>query len=227
MKRKRKKTSTQKGKEFEDRVFTIFSKMLANNEFFVLGNKSKIYTRKGYYSSDRKNNIIVDISIETFLDQSDEYSLLTVIECKDYNKTIPVDDIEEFKAKLDQIAGKNVKGIMAATLGFDPGTVNYAKSNGIALFRLLNTDKYNWDVHRTTYTAIETKESIERFNKEIHNGLVNNIVEHFNSNYCFCNYYDNYYNSLSNLLLALGIRSNSDNVFIEYYIVSVHRVANF
>jgi Zn-dependent peptidase ImmA (M78 family) len=218
VKGKRKKSSTQKGKEFEDRVFLIFSKLLSNDELFVPSSKSKIYTQKGYYSKDRQNNIFVDISVETFIDQSNNYSLLTVIECKNYNTTIPVDDIEEFKSKLDQIAGKNVKGIMVTRLGFDQGTVNYAKSNGIALVRLLNTDEINWDVYRTTYTAIKTKDSIERFNNEIQNGLLNNNIERANSNYCFCKYCDNYYNSLSDLLFTLGIRSNSDNVFIEYYV---------
>lgn len=38
-----------------------------------------------------------------------------VCERKDYGRSIPVDDIEEFEAKLDQIAGADKKGVIAAT----------------------------------------------------------------------------------------------------------------
>jgi Zn-dependent peptidase ImmA (M78 family) len=56
------------------------------------------------------------------------------------------------------------------------------------------------------------------FNEEIHKGLINNILYSSNSNYCFCEYYNTYYNSLSNLLLDLGINNNGDNAFIEYFV---------
>jgi hypothetical protein len=74
VKKKKKKSSTQKGNEFEDRVFLAFSKLLAEDKFFVSSDKSKIYQKKGYYSKDRQNNIIVDISIETFMVGANNYS---------------------------------------------------------------------------------------------------------------------------------------------------------
>jgi Zn-dependent peptidase ImmA (M78 family) len=186
--------------------------------FLFVKEGSTIYQKKGYYSEDRQNNIIVDISIETFIKDAINYSMLTVIECKNYKKLMPIDDIEEFKAKLDQIAGKNVKGIMVSRSGFAKGTLNYAKSQGIALVRLLDSNKINWDINRTTYTTIKTKEKIDIFNNEIYSGLINNIIYFSNQNYCFCKYCDNYYNSLSKLLSSLGINSNGDNAFIEYFV---------
>jgi Zn-dependent peptidase ImmA (M78 family) len=218
MKRKQKKSSIQKGNEFEDRVFLIFSKLLSDDKLFMRSEGSTIYQKKGYYSKDRQNNIVVDISIETFIKDASNYSILTVIECKDYKKLIPIDDIEEFKAKLDQIAGKNVKGIMVSRHGFSERTMNYAKSQGIALVRLLDGNKINWDINRAIHTTIKTKEKIDIFNDEIHKGLINNIIYSLNSNYCFCNHYNHYYNSLSDLLLNLGINNNGDNAFIEYFV---------
>jgi Zn-dependent peptidase ImmA (M78 family) len=218
MKSKKKKSSIQKGNEFETRVFLIFSKLLSDGELFMRSEGSAIYQKKGYYSKDRQNDIIVDISIETFLKDASNYSILTVIECKDYNKLIPVDDIEEFKSKLDQITGKNVKGIMVSRYGFAEGTLKYAKSQGIALVRLLDSNKVNWDINRAIYTTNKTKEKIDMFNDEIHKGLINNIMHSSISNYCFCNHNNNYYNSLSNLLSDLGINNNGDNAFIEYFV---------
>jgi Zn-dependent peptidase ImmA (M78 family) len=214
MKHKKKKSSVQKGNEFEDKVFLAFSLLLSNRELHVSKEGSTIYQKKGYYSRDRQKNIIVDISIETSMKNAADYSLLTVIECKDYGRLVQVEDIEEFKAKLDQIGGKNVKGIMVSRRGFGEVVLNYAKAQGIALARLLDSDKVAWDIYRATYTKIKTKENIDIFNNEMYRGLTNTS----NSNYCFCKYRDNYYNSLSNLLFELEIDNNGDNAFIEYFV---------
>jgi Zn-dependent peptidase ImmA (M78 family) len=218
MKRKKKKSSIQKGNEFEDRVFFIFSKLLSNDELFIRKEGSVIYQKKGYYSKDRKDNIICDISIESFIKDANKYSMLIVIECKNYKKLIPVDDIEEFKAKLDQIAGKNVKGIMVSRAGFAEGTLKYAAALGIALVRLSDSNEINWDINRATYATIKTKEKIDIFNNAIYKGLVNNVLHPSNSNYCFCKYHNNYYNSLSALLFDFEIDNNGDNIFIEYFV---------
>jgi Zn-dependent peptidase ImmA (M78 family) len=213
-------SSIQKGSEFEDKVFLVLSKLLTNNELCVVGENSRIYKKKGYYSNDRQKDIIVDISIETFRNQSvDQYYMLTVIECKNYKgKPVPVDDIEEFKSKLDQIAGKGCKGIMVSATRFAEGTLNYAKANGIALIRLLNIDEVVWDANRTTYTTAKTKENIERFNNAIHIGLLADTIDCHNPNYCFCKYHDKYYNSLSSLLFDMGVKNSGENIFIEYFV---------
>jgi Zn-dependent peptidase ImmA (M78 family) len=217
MRHKKKKSSIQKKNEFEGSVFLVFSKLLSNDGLFIRKEGAKIYRKKGYYSEDRKGNIIFDISIELFIKDAINYSLLTVIECKNYKELIPVDDIEEFKAKLDQIAGKNAKGIMVSSTGFAEGTLKYAKTLGMALVRLSDSNEINWDIYRVTHTRIKTREKIDIFKDEIHKGLINNIIHPLNSNYCFCKYRNNYYNSSSALLFDLGINSNGDNIFIEYF----------
>jgi hypothetical protein len=61
----------------------------------------RFFRRRDIYSRDRGSKIITDISIETCLPEEKEYSLLTVIECKDYDGTIPVGKIEEFCNKVE------------------------------------------------------------------------------------------------------------------------------
>jgi hypothetical protein len=51
---------------------------------------------------------------------------LWVFECKDYKKSVPVDDIEEFKSKLQQIAGLNVKGTMVVSGDLQKSAITYA-----------------------------------------------------------------------------------------------------
>jgi hypothetical protein len=68
---------------------------------------------------------------------ADQWSMLWVCECKDHSGAIPVDDVEEFKAKLDQITGANRKGIMAVTGALQQSALKYARANGIGVVRIL------------------------------------------------------------------------------------------
>jgi len=60
-----------------------------------------------------------------------------VWECKNYGHKVPVDDAEEFHAKLEQVGADRTKGTMITPVGFDTGTVEYAKSKGIGLWRYM------------------------------------------------------------------------------------------
>jgi len=63
-----KNTNTvERGSNFEEKVFLIIRELLDNDEFFVSGKRSFIHRKKKYYSEARKDYIIVDISIETYL----------------------------------------------------------------------------------------------------------------------------------------------------------------
>jgi len=89
-----------KGSKFEDRVFEALERELKSEKLCVSPTYTKIFKRKGYYSKDRDSNIIVDISIEVYLPEKERPSLIWIFECKDYRGRIPVDDIEEFHAKI-------------------------------------------------------------------------------------------------------------------------------
>ena len=77
------------------------------------------------------------------------------MECKNYSHPVPVDDVEEFVAKLDQVAGKNVKDALFSTANFQQGALSYAKSKGIALVRILPDHQVQWILRRTS-AAIES-----------------------------------------------------------------------
>lgn len=131
-----------KGNAFEDVVYTHINQLLDADNFIVPGKLSKIHRKKGYYSESRKGNIIVDISIETILPGANTYSILTIIECKDYESKVSIDNLEEFVSKIDQIAGKNTKGIFFTTSGFSETCINYAKAKGLWLI-VYNDDEFS------------------------------------------------------------------------------------
>lgn len=170
--------TTKKGNKLEDRVFKLFKEELNQNRLFVNPDCCKIFQKKGYYSKDRQSKIIVDISIEVFLPGAKEYSLLIIVECKNYNHSVPVDDVEEFFSKLQQISGANIKGIVAATNSFQKGALTYSKSKGLGLIRLLDNSNFKWILKRAV-TGLVTYEEIEKSEASIYEGL---ITDNYTSN---------------------------------------------
>jgi Zn-dependent peptidase ImmA (M78 family) len=137
-----------RGDSFEIKTFELFKKLLDNDDFYVSGKRSKIFRKKGYYSEKRKSEIIFDIAIETYLNNTSNYALLTLIECKNYQSSVPVNDLEEFDSKIRQISEHNTKGILITNSTFQSGSYNFAQSAGIGLARVNSDDEFEWLVHR-------------------------------------------------------------------------------
>jgi hypothetical protein len=57
--------------------------------------------------------------------------ILVIVECKQYHKKVGVDDLLEFRARIEDI--KAHKGVFITTSGFQSGAVEVAKANRIAL----------------------------------------------------------------------------------------------
>jgi len=89
------------------------------------------------------------VSIEITLPGEESYSVLVLIECKDYSNTIPVNDLEEFWAKIDQVAGANVKVVVASTAAFQEGALRYAESKGFGVLRHFGQDDFKWVLKRS------------------------------------------------------------------------------
>jgi len=143
------KSTVEKGDSFEKQVYDLFQKLLINEDLYISGKKSRIFWGKSYYSDKRKGNITVDISIETYLKDADNYSILTIIECKNYSKKgVPIDDIEEFDSKLNQIGEHNTKGIIVTNSSFQEGAVNFAISKKIGLVRINDKKDIDWVNYR-------------------------------------------------------------------------------
>ena len=107
--------TTATGDSLESRVFDLFQTEISANRFFARSECCKVFRKK-------------PISVEIFLPGSRTYSFLILIECKNYSHNVPVNDAEEFVAKVQQVSGVNVKGIMVSTGAFQKGTLAYCRS---------------------------------------------------------------------------------------------------
>lgn len=141
--------STAKGDRFEAKVFTLLKREISNGHFFVRPECCRFFRKKKYYSDKRKGDIAFDISIEVYLPGRSAYSFLILVECKDYGKRVPVDDAEEFRAKVEQVSGVNVKAVMVSTSAFSQGAFEYCKSMGIGLLRYYDRSTLKWELDRS------------------------------------------------------------------------------
>ena len=153
-----------KGDELENQTFDLLRGEFERGRLGIDSSSGRIFKKKGYYSKEREKEIIVDISIEVWPPQAENYSLLWVCECKNYGHSVPVDDVEEFKAKLDQIAGKNVKGVIATKNSFQSGALKYAQNQGIGLVRIMPDDQVQWLMHLMTSASFDNKLNPREFN---------------------------------------------------------------
>ena len=152
--------SQSRGEAFEDRVFRLIREELDRERLGLLPHACAIFRRKGYRSRDRGTDIVVDVSVEMVLPNAPTWSLLWAWECKDYKGPVGVEDVEEFWAKLQQIAGANVKGGLASSAALRRGALRYAKSKGLAVVRVLPDDHIDWLLH------MEGTASLERLHSE-------------------------------------------------------------
>jgi hypothetical protein len=146
-------STTEQGNSLEDRVFDYFSKEIEEGRFLARPENCRIFKKKGYYSKDREKEIVFDIAIEISFTSAATHSILCLVECKNYTHRVPVDDVEEFYAKTQQITPSNTKAIVASTNSFQDGAFKYAKSKGIGLLRYFEPNSVEWKLHRSHSSA--------------------------------------------------------------------------
>ncbi len=171
--------TVQKGNKLEDKIFEQFKDDISKDLFWAKKDLCKIYKKKGYYSDKRKKNIIFDISIEIFLPGQKKYSLLVLIECKNYTHKVPVDDVEEFFAKINQISEANTKAIIVSNNSFQEGAHNFSESTGIGLLRYYDRDKLDWVLTRSPSSFL----SYEQASKESTSAYLALHDENYQSEY--------------------------------------------
>ncbi|WP_316844981.1 ImmA/IrrE family metallo-endopeptidase [Pedobacter psychrodurus] len=140
--------TTQKGDLLENEAAILISKLLKSGDFFLPGKHSKLYTKKKYFSQTRQADIIFDISIETTMPGADDYSLLTLIECKNYSKKVGVEQVEAFESKVRSIGEHNTKAIFISNMPLQPAALQTVTAKRIGLMLLKPGLSFEWIRYR-------------------------------------------------------------------------------
>lgn len=147
-------STTKVGDELEQRIFELIEKEFENDRFPIKKENCKLFRKKGYYSKDREREIIFDVSVEVYCAGSNKHSFLILIECKNYKSPVKVEEIEEFFAKVQQVAAANSKAVVATSSSFQSGAQTFAMSKGIALLRYFDPKSHHWVLHRSPSTSV-------------------------------------------------------------------------
>ncbi|QDT25122.1 Restriction endonuclease [Gimesia panareensis] len=113
----------------------------------------EVHRQKTYTGRLSQRDIKVDVSFNYTI--AEGANVLFLVECKCYSHRVPVDDVEAFHSKLDDIGAH--KGIMVTTVGFQDGAVKTAQGRGIAL-ALLTTEPQKGELTYITNAANDGNE---------------------------------------------------------------------
>lgn len=94
-----------------------------------------VHHQRVYTGRLSKRKIKVDVSFNHNI--AGGADVLFLVECKCYNHSVSVGEVEEFHSKIDDIGAH--KGIMVTTVGFQEGAIKTARGRRIAL-ALLTTE---------------------------------------------------------------------------------------
>lgn len=136
------------GKSLE-KTIRLIQETLKDSENTKIFNNYKIENESG---QKREIDILIVSSINDF-------DIKIAIECKDYNKKVPVKEIEAFETKCDRIKQINKK-VFVSTNGYQADAINTAKYYGIELHtanKLNKEDIQSWFPIKQMGLQIESK----------------------------------------------------------------------
>lgn len=193
--------TTAKGTKFEKRVFAVFEKMLAEQQLPFNSKNSTLFFKKKYPNSCG-GMIEFDLSIEIVNPETGELAVLCPIECKDYNKNIPVEKIRNFAYQLSEVGAH--KGYVVSTCGFQKGVIQIAGKERIALLKLDENETRNWICNRIVNGRIDE--------------LVQNLLEpDVKSHFAFCGYYNyEYFTDMRSLIYGVLFEQSYKGCCVPY-----------
>lgn len=148
--------TTSKGDALELSVYGYFEDLIRAEQFICRSSCCKIFLKKGYYSRDRGSEIVFDVSIEIYLPGATDYSEVWLIECKNYSHPVPVNDVEEFYAKVQQVLPTGAKPVMVSNAAFQTGARNFAQAKKMGILRYLPPSDVKWELYRSPSASTPT-----------------------------------------------------------------------
>lgn len=130
-----------KWKRFEHLAFEIQKELAADAE---------VKLNDSIDGVDSKVKRQIDISIRKKIGQ---YSILIVIDCKDYAEPLDVKDIEAFAGMVKDVRAH--RGALIVSSGFTPAALSVAKNEGIDTYRLVDTENVDWKSYASLPCLLE------------------------------------------------------------------------
>lgn len=113
------------------------------------------------------------------------YEYLTVIECKDYSKPVPVEKIEAFVTKSRDVHAHHA--VMASTSGFQTGAREVADRHNITLIHVSDSEEINMAMFRARWTGTTLALHLKSIELIYSGGEKHALPEEANAMAYYCN----------------------------------------
>jgi Zn-dependent peptidase ImmA (M78 family) len=165
-------SNVKKGNDFERKSLEIIEN-LKDNGLFGIKEFLNIIPKAKRYSELRKGKIEFDLIIEFKPPNANKPMMTYFIECKNYGKRVPVEQVQKFHSDILQVSGVNSKAIIISNGAFQKSAYNFAESTGMMVIEGESVENFKI-VHYKRSSDNESnipfiKESID--NKLLDNGL--------------------------------------------------------
>ncbi|WP_062062833.1 restriction endonuclease [Aquimarina longa] len=124
--------NVEKGNQFEKKSLEIIEN-LKEEGLFGVKDFIQITPKAKRYSELRKAEIEFDLIIEFKPPNADRPMMTYFIECKNYGKRVPVEQVQKFHSDILQVSGVNAKGIIISKGAFQKSAYNFAESTGMMI----------------------------------------------------------------------------------------------
>ncbi|MFT5892920.1 MAG: Zn-dependent peptidase ImmA (M78 family) [Dokdonia sp.] len=139
--------TVRKGNQFEKKALAIIEN-LKEGGLFGVKEYVTIIPKAKRYSNQRKSNIEFDLIIEFKPPNANRPMLTYFIECKNYNKRIPVGQIQKFHSDILQVSGVNAKGIFISNAPLQKSAYNTAESIGMMVIEADSVENFKIVLHK-------------------------------------------------------------------------------
>lgn len=171
--------TTAKGNSLEEKATAIIQEAINNGDLPLNPLFCKFFNKRKYFSLKREKEIIFDFALEIWPHNSKNFHSLYLGECKNYSHPVPVDDMEEFINKIQQISELNgltfkLKGIFITNAGLQLGAEKLAKNYGIMVIQS-NAKNYKVILHKEERENL-LKNNLER---QTDNKYIDKVIQTF------------------------------------------------
>lgn len=161
--------TVEKGNQFEKKSLEIIEN-LKESGLFGVKEFLNIIPKAKCYSELRKGNIEFDVVIEFKPPNANRPMMTYFIECKNYEKRVPVEQVQKFHSDIIQVSGVNAKGIIISNGPFQKSAYNFAESTGMMVIEGESVEDFKI-VHYKR--SSENQSSIPFIKESIDNNLLN------------------------------------------------------
>ncbi|WP_167571839.1 ImmA/IrrE family metallo-endopeptidase [Aquimarina algiphila] len=147
--------NVKKGNQFEEKSLEIIEN-LKERGLFGIKDFIEITPKAKRYSELRKAEIEFDLIIEFKPPNADRPMMTYFIECKNYGKRVPVEQVQKFHSDILQVSGVNAKGIIISRGAFQKSAYNFAESTGMMIIEGESVNNFNI-IHYKRSSENETK----------------------------------------------------------------------